>query len=376
MANDHFVPRHYLRQFTFRGSELICTTRIDPYRFLGKKGIGGQCCEDDYYESNEGLNKLLWTSENDMAPVLVNVCKREDFDTKEIVALKLLAITLYLRTRKAVERAKVFPKFMAKEVIGSAVRRGELPPPPEGEVTEDLFDFSHVAGTVMQAGAIPCWMESQTLAAKLLRAEAGAHFITSDNPVAILNQFCVGADKIRTYAGFSRSGFQLLLPMSPKLCLIVYDGHVYKVGGRRRRLVEISKADVEIVNSLQVQAAENCLYFHEPTSESSVQQLVTKYARLRVPLREYLQTLPGRNANEELIHLKHEPVKLPNRWRFCGYRRNINSKPGDRRDPAWSALTDELIKDLEQHPTGEDLFGRLDRLTGGTMTSAMYSFPN
>ena len=81
MANDLFVPRHYLRQFCCRGSELICVTRISPYQFLGTKGIGGQCCEDDFYENNEELNKLLWKSENDMAPILVNICKKEDFDT-------------------------------------------------------------------------------------------------------------------------------------------------------------------------------------------------------------------------------------------------------------------------------------------------------
>lgn len=373
MPNDHFVPRHYLRQFTLRGSELICVAKIAPYRFVGVKGIGRQCCEDDFYENNDGINKLLGTSENDFAPLLVKVCQKEDFDIQEMIGLKMLAITLYLRTRKAIERAKVFPKFMAKEVIGNAVKRGELPPPPEGEVTEDLFDFKQVAGVVMK-GAIPCWMELQTLATKLLKAEGESYFVTSDNPVVVLNQFCVGADKHRSYVGFSRSGFQLLLPMSPKLCLFVYDDHVYKVGGRRRRLVEISKSDVEIVNSLQVQGVEKCLYFHDSTLEPHVGQLVTKYATLRVPLKDYLQRLPGSNPDEELIHLKNEPPKLPNQLGFCGYLRNVKSKPGDRRDPAWTALKDQLIEDIEQNPNGEDLFRRLDRLTAGAMTSAMSSY--
>ncbi len=373
MANDHFVPRHYLRQFTVRGSELICVTKVTPYRFFGVKGIGGQCCEDDFYENNDGINKLLGASENDLAPLLVKVRQKEDFDIQEMNGLKMLAITLYLRTKKAVERAKVFPKFMAKEVIGSAVRRGELPPPPEGDVIEDLFDFTHVAGVVMQ-NAIPCWMESQTLAAKLLKAESGSYFITSDNPVVVLNQFCVGADKHRSYVGFSRSGFQLLLPLSPKLCLFVYDDHVYKVGGRRSRRVDIPKSDVEIVNSLQVQGAENCLYFHDASLETYVSHLVRKYASLRVPLKDYLQVLPGRNPDEELLHLKNEPPKLPNRWEFCGYLRNVKSKPGDRRDPAWTALKDQLIEDIERNPNGENLFRRLNRLTAGAMTSAMDSY--
>src|ERR1035438_10661332 len=91
-----------------------------------------------------------------------------------------------------------------------------------------------------------CLMEMQTLGCKLLQSSIGSHFITSDNPAVILNQVCVGVDPYRSFAGFSNSGFQLLLPISPNLSLLFYDEKIYKVGNRRDRLVEISKQDVEI----------------------------------------------------------------------------------------------------------------------------------
>jgi hypothetical protein len=79
MAKDHFVPRHYLRQFAVNGSEEIAVTHVSPYRFVGVKGIGGQCQEVDFYENDEALEKLLWTSENDLAPVLKRVSLKAEF---------------------------------------------------------------------------------------------------------------------------------------------------------------------------------------------------------------------------------------------------------------------------------------------------------
>lgn len=361
MANDHFVPRHYLRQFTINGSEFIVIANVSPYKFIGSKGIGGQCCDDDFYENNEALNKLLGTFENDLAPVLVQVTQKQDFDIKEINALKTLAVILNLRTRKAIEAAKVFPKYHAKSLIENAIQQGMLPPLPKGNSLDEAIDFKGVAGVLIQQ-TIPCWMETQTLSAKLLKAQNGTCFITSDNPVVVLNQFCVGTDPHQSFAGFSRSGFQLLMPISPNLCLIVYDAKVYKVGSRRHRLVEISKPDVEIVNSLQVQSADKCLYFHEPKMEQQVQNLVGRYASFRVPVRDFLKTIPGKDENEELICVSNEAVKLPMLWGFCCYRRHINSQPGDRRDQGWTALADQLMKDIEQNPNGGNVFTRLEKI--------------
>jgi len=361
MPNDHFVPRHYLRQFAVSGSEMIVVTSISPYRFLGPKGIGGQCCEDDFYENNSALNKLLGVSENDIAPVLVRVTKKQDFDTNEINALKMLAVILRSRTRKAAETAKVLPKYLANKLIKSGIERGELPPPPDEKLTEDMWDFAGVSGLLISQ-SVPCWMEMQTLECKLLQADSGSYFITSDNPIAALNQFCGIENPNRPFVGFSRSGFQLVLPISPNLCLFFYDAKIYKVGNRKDRLVKISKQDVEIINALQVQSAEERLYFHDTIMGPKVGSLVARYDSLRMPIRDHLAVIPSKQENKEFLHLKGQSVKLPLPWSFCRHRRHLNFQPGDRRDPAWTALADRLIQDIEQNPTGGDVFMRLKKL--------------
>lgn len=362
MAKDHYVPRHYLRRFAINGStEMVAVVQVRPYRFLGAKGIGGQCQQVDFEEGNKQLGCLLKISENDLAPVLVEVVKKENFTEPELVALRWLAVTLHVRTRKAAEAAKLFPKRIFYEVIKSGIEAGTLPLPPEGTWTEEMVACKGAPGFLMQ-NVIPCALEMQTLACKLLKVPGGAFFLTSDNPVVVLNQFCAIAEPLRNFAGFSKSGFQLLLPISPNLCLMFYDAKIYKVGPPQHRLICISKSDVELVNALQIQSAENSLYFHQPTLERDVQSLVSLYAKLKVPIQDGLRTLPGNKHGDEILHLRQLSAKLPKAWEFCRLRRHIKSRVGDRRDPAWSALIEELMIDFATHPNGGSIDARIEKI--------------
>ena len=358
---DHFVPQHYLRQFRFGETDQIAIATIDACKFVGLGSIDRQCQKDFFYEKDEALNNILWQSENDLAPVLARVITKMDFDSKERFALNFLATLLHLRTKSAVEQAKVIPRRMAHEFITHGIRTGRLPEPPGGW-REDMMDFGGVPGTLLKEEAIPCWMEMQTLECKLLRAPSNSSFVTSDHPVVILNQFCIGAHPLRSFVGFSLSGFQLLFPISPRACAFFYDAKVYKVGSRRRRVLNISSEDVAIVNSLQIQSADNCLYFHDPALAQEVQHRIETYRGLRSPIADTLRTYPGRTENEEILHMKARSVQLPTAWAFCRRRRHVSFQAGDQRDPAWSDAIEQLSDDLHNNPGGEGLSERLRKL--------------
>ncbi len=362
MAKDHFVPRHYLRQFAVNGAEEIMVSKVSPYGHLGKKGIGWACQQSDFYEGNEALNRLIWTSENDLAPVVVQVVQKEDFTEPERIALCWLAATLHVRTKKATEAYKLFPKRIAYEVIQNGIESGKLPPCPDGEWNENMMDFKGVPGFLFKHSVIPGALEMQTLACKLLKSPDGAFFLTSDNPVMLLNQFCSEVDRFRNHAGFGKAGFQLLLPISPRLCLIFYDAKVYKVGFRRDRRVSLSADDVEIVNALQIQSAAEFVFFSDPTAESIAQMAVAQYSSLRVPLQDCLQTYAGPKEGDQLLHFKKPSVKLPRGWAFCRRRRHVNAAVGDRRNPAWTALIGELMDDFEKNPNGEGMDARIEKI--------------
>jgi len=358
---DHFVPQHYLKQFRFEETKQIAIATVDPFKFVGLGAIDRQCQEDYFYEKDDALNEILWQSENDIAPVLVRVTEKMDYNSEERVALNLLAVLLHIRTKSAVEQAKVVPRRIAYEVIKDGIESGKLPE-PKGGWKEGMMDFGGIPGQLIHGEAIPCWMEMQTLDCKIVKAPQHSSFIISDHPVAVLNQYCAGVEPHRSFAGFNRTGFQLLMPISPKLCAFFYDPKVYKVGARRQRCFDISSKDVDIINSLQVQSAAKCLYFHTPALEPQVAVLVRQYSHLRVSINDILRTLPGRNENEEVLHMRAKSVKLLETWTFCRYRRKINFQPGDRRDPAWSQTIELLMEDIERDPNAGDIFTRLRRI--------------
>lgn len=360
MAKDHFVPQHYLRHFGI-DQKRISLALLSPYRFIGPVSIEGQCQDKNFYEGNQGLNDVIGQSEQEIAPVLAKVIRTEDFNVSELNALKLLSSVFFMRTRKSAESIKVLPRYLAMESLQSAIDRGELPPPPGGTLDENMIDFSGAPGFAMNQ-LLTCWMEMHTLDGKILKADEKSWFLTSDNPVAVLNQFCAAADRYGRFVGFSRSGFQLTLPISPKLCIFFYDPKIYKVGGRRDRVVMISGQDVEIVNSLQIQTADACLYCHDSSLEGNIRHLVATYVHLKKPIKDRLRVIPGRDDREEFLHLRNQGVDLPSRWSFCTYLRHIHAKPGDRRDPTWTAVSQKLEEDIRLNPRKGDVFKRLDMI--------------
>ena len=364
--SQHFVPQHYLRQFCIEGTKLISVARIDRLQFIERAAINGQCKQDYFYREDGQLDELLQQCEDDLAPVLVRVSQKGCFDSKELVALRLLAVILMVRTKKSVELAKVFPKRVAYEVIKSGIERGELPA-PSGGWKEGMMDFTGVAGVELKAAAVPCWLEMQTLGCKLLEAEEGSWFVASDHPVVMLNQLFAALEPHRSFVGFSRSGFQLLLPISPRLCLFFYDPKVYKVGSRRHNLVQLGKFDVELVNSLQVQSADACIYFHNPELEGEIRKLVLKYSSLRQSIQSSLRELPGRRTGESFIHIRQPSVKLKRPWSFCVYRRNRNVGAGNRRDPSWSSFIKSVVEDMDANP-GRGVFESMEKLLGHPFT--------
>jgi uncharacterized protein DUF4238 len=77
---QHFVQRHYLRQFRIGSSEQVAIATIDPVRIVGAGAISRQCQEDYFYGDDKALEQLFAQSENDIAPVLAGLSTKPDCD--------------------------------------------------------------------------------------------------------------------------------------------------------------------------------------------------------------------------------------------------------------------------------------------------------
>lgn len=359
---QHFVPQHYLRQFSVAGSKQIVAAKVQPFQYIGLASISGQCQHSYMYKEDGVLDEIFTSIERDLAPVLAKVANGSIFDSKDLAALKFLAVILHVRTKKSIKIAKLFPRRWGYEIIKSAIARGELPP-PKGGWEEQMMDFTGVAGNLMKTSAIPCWLEMHTLCCKILTAEKNTWFITSDNPVITMNQLLAAEDPKRSFVGFGRSGFQLLLPIAPKFCLFFYDPNVYKVGGKRQSGVTLSAQDVNLVNSLQVQSADNCVYFHRTDLRTTIGNLAANYASLRRPIEDSLRDIPGGSDNERLLHFRQPTFRLRHPWNFCTRLKRIELEADKMRDPAWSTFVQKVSVDMACNQ-GRTVFESMEKLLG------------
>jgi len=62
-------------------------------------------------------------------------------------------------------------------------------------------------------------------------------------------------------AGLASKGLQLFLPISPEICVLVYDPSTYEYGSTRRRACTAGVNDVKLLNALQAVNAKSCIYF-------------------------------------------------------------------------------------------------------------------
>lgn len=311
---------------------------------------------------------MLQETEQQVAPTLYTVNAARAATDEQWKALRLLGTQLHLRTNRAAERAKQFPKFAADQFIRAAIKNGKLPP-PEGGWHRDMMDFEGVPQMLLGLNLLECFFETATLRCKLLSPPKGECFVTSDNPAILLNQFAAEKKSVRDYIGFAQTGFQLVLPLGPSLCAFLYDPFVYKVGNRKDELVEISAGDVDVLNSLQVQSAERCLYAHRVEEEPRVADLVRRYARHRRPDSATIKSFP-QGENQELVMFTNPPPVLPRRWQFCSRVKNIRSEVGDRRDPGYTHLIQLLMDDIEKNPTGVILEDRIKKIMGALPENA------
>jgi hypothetical protein len=139
---------------------------------------------------------------------------------------------------------------------------------------------------------------------KLLIAPPGVTFILSDHPVVPYNQFLERRRHPSSGVGLAIKGLQIFAPIAPGTCLVLYDYDTYRVGGRSLRGVQIqvTRADVELLNTLQILNAGEHLYIGRGFAESALRRLVARGSPFRRAARSLAlqvhqgNTLDGRDG--------------------------------------------------------------------------------
>lgn len=239
--NQHFVPRCYLRPFCNPGNEKAITLyNVKRKLFISGAPLKKQCSKNYFYGQDQIIEENIQVIERNYSNVLRNVCM-DGYILRERDALFLIRFWLfqYFRTDAAAQQAVDVASVMADSL--------EV---PENESEFDLRTaiFEHLKMFLEYQDAM------NDLKVRLIKNYSSSDFITSDDPAIFANKWYQTDPRPNRYkfgGGLKSAGAILILPLTPKILFLAFDGDVYSVPHVKGWAKMKSPNDVAAVNQHQ-----------------------------------------------------------------------------------------------------------------------------
>jgi hypothetical protein len=322
VSNDHYVPQFYFRNFSpgwpdgragspEEGS--IRLINLARRKFIPTASIKGQCKKAGFHDYKLGLEAALGQLEGLAASAIRGVIEADappELRSPDHQALAAFTAIQRSRTFSAAENADKMADRMFKVAY-------------EPEAKLEGIELSHYEIRSLHPVAIPLSVAAQLapiamqLGLHVFVNETSEEFVTSDNPAITHNQYCEGID-YRGVLGWNCAGIQILLPVSPRHLVLLYDTKVYAVGAKHdrgaSRIVDV--ADIRNLNAFQIVTARENVYFR---NDAMVGPLLAQIERLESRRRRKrhitVQTSPVANGDgtSELVHQFERTLPL----KFC-----------------------------------------------------------
>lgn len=257
---QHYVPKLLLRKFSLNEAQ-VAVYLIDKKQLIEPVGLKEQCYEFFYYGRDGKLEDAFSLLEGSIDNVLKKLIelKINDISEKEILELRMFLIYQLNRTVGAAQRQNEMTSTILKKIFSEHLR-GKGYDDFDAESVEINLNKPQLWALYGASMAIPIILD---LHFKILISDPGNNFIISDNPVALYNQY---AEHTPSFAhckgtrGLALKGLQMFMPISPNMCLAMFDPHTYQYGSPKSLTGRIGKKDVQMLNQLQMINAVKCVY--------------------------------------------------------------------------------------------------------------------
>ena len=267
--NQHFVPRCYLRPFTSREEDkTICLFNVDQLRAIPNASVRHQCAKSYFYGRNSKLEQAIQFVEQSYSAIARelrapgHVLRAGD----KIVLLRFLLLQ-HLRTEAASRRA-VEMAACSDSVLGV-----------------EAFSFRFGVREAVQL-AMRTYAEHMSaiddLKVCLLRNKTPIPFITSDDPAVITNRWYFEDKRVvgRSF-GMSASGLLGLMPITPDILCVAYDGDVYTIPNQGGWAELRRELDVKAFNQHQLLNCFANVFVHEEKHLAPIASSYKECALLR-----------------------------------------------------------------------------------------------
>lgn len=283
---QHYVPQFYLRQFSGPGGGTIGVWRVSSGRFIPQAKLKGQAAKAWFYGEDGEAERHFGSIEAAAAVPIREMLRtgrppiRLGPDHYRLVYFVMLQLA---RTPAAADATNRTIDVIAK----SFIRQQE--PPADVLARLDRVVISN--GNALHQGLRDALIGAPAiydLHFKLIDNTSGTPFVTSDNPVTLLNSFLRGGEDLNV-TGMGAVGLQIWLPLSPTRGLLFYDDATYAVGRSDSRVVRlVSDRHAAAFTRLTWSGAATNIYAHPDTDPAILAVMGTAAEADQVPVREWI----------------------------------------------------------------------------------------
>jgi hypothetical protein len=143
----------------------------------------------------------------------------------------------------------------------------------------------------------------------ILRNHTDHPFIAADSPSVLINHY-MRSVRDRGVLGMGCTGLMISMPIDARTSMLFLDPTVYRVHDSKRGCVDVtSNHDIAALNAIQIHAADQNVYFGDPTAQGYVLDLVAAQKTMLSSPRGSFQVhkpgmllLDGKPTNNDILH--------------------------------------------------------------------------
>ena len=238
-------------------------------RILDNVSIRNQCSKP-YFYPDQDYEKALGQFEGDCHATIEKVFSNQFqmLTQRDFLVLKSFLLLQKVRTLHEVRDFRDGIEHVMQYV-------GSHGPSEDLKMWLDGYENSEKDVVKMMMANFKVALEiAADLKCKVIINEGGGSFITSDDPVIEYNPL-LEPFKITNY-GLAAIGLLLLLPISPKAAIVVFDGGYYKIGNQKQNVIGFNNtADLSYINILTTLHADKAIYYLKGSlTQNDIQRLV------------------------------------------------------------------------------------------------------
>jgi hypothetical protein len=285
--NQHFVARVLLRPFTDGGEgKSVNLYNIRSDRLIATAPVKGQCARHYWYGEDGVLEGILSKLEGLFGKNRDRVIAGSN-DESERGELRRFIYFQHWRTKKAADRFR-----HSYEQMNANSWAPDEPIPDDKKLVLGSMRFGLQSRDLVE-----------DLKVRIVENRSKTDFVIGDDPAVMLNRFTV--ERLEDAAfGVSSSGLIIVMPLTPRLSLICYDGQVYTLDVTDGRLLLKNDAAADAFNDIQMLAASENIYFRDWAQGEYVQRRFVSLKDKRLAAYSTVETFVPDGEDEHTEHYR------------------------------------------------------------------------